>query len=145
MTRWCRLGAPRPRTRRACAQKPAACVERAVERRQDAARGVRVVHRRAEHEAVGRAGSVDELVHHVVADDATAAEVCALAAGNAVVDGPRAQPEHLRLDALGLQRTRHLRQRHRGVAVLAGASVHKQNLHSASFLSWVSFNALVSR
>ena len=109
-------------------------IERAVERRKDAARGVRVVHRRAEHEAVGGAGGLDELVHHVVANDAASTQLRALATGDAVVDGLGAEPKHLRLDAVGLKRARHFRQRHRGVAVLPRASVYKQNLHCASSL-----------
>ena len=95
---------------------------------------MRVIYRRAKHEAIGGAGSLDELVHHVVADDATSAQLRALATGNAVVDGLGAEPKHLRLDAVGLKRTRHFRQRHRGVAVLPRASVYKQNLHCASSL-----------
>ena len=112
----------------------ATCVERAVESRENATRGVRVIHGRAKHEAIGGAGSLDEFVHHVVADDTTPAQLRALAASDAVIDGLGAEPKHLRLDAVGFKRTRHFRQRHRGVAVLPRASVYKQNLHCASSL-----------
>ena len=117
------------------AKRRATCVKRAIERAQDAARGMRVVHRRAEHEAVGLRSLGDQLVDHIVVDGALTAQLSALAAGDAVVDGLVAQPHGFRLNAVPLKRGGNLGERNRRVALLPRAAVNQQNLAHRNILS----------
>ncbi len=104
----------------------------AVHEAEKRSRGVRVVHRAAEDEAVGLGGLGRELVDRVVVD--AAAELGAAAAGHAAAHGPAPDPEYLGVDAVLHQRGRDLLERAVDAAVLVRAAVDEQYLH-AMFLS----------
>lgn len=101
----------------------AASIKRAVEGREDAAAGVRVIDGRAKDKAVCLLGGGNELVDHVVVKGAAAIELAALTTANAVANGLGAQLEHLGIDTLGMQLLGDFGKRASGVAVCLGATV----------------------
>ena len=101
----------------------AAGIERAVEGREDATAGVRVVDGRSKDKAVCLFGGGNQLVDHVVVKGAAAIELAALAATDAVANGLGAQLEYLGIDALGMQLLGDFGERRSGVAVCLGATV----------------------
>mgnify|MGYP000566891359 CR=1 FL=1 len=100
-----------------------------IERAQDAARGMRVVHRRAEHEAVGLRSLGDQLVDHVVVKGAATVKLATLAAADAVANGLGAQLKYLAIDAFGFKLLCNLGERPGGVSVCLGTAVDQKNLH----------------
>lgn len=113
---------------RLAGKRRTARIKGAVEKRLNLPRGVRVVHGRAEHEAVARFRLFGELVRRVVKD--AFANFPALAAGDAVLHGPCAYLKNLRFDALFLQRFGDLAEGGIGAAVRARTAVDKQNFHN---------------
>ena len=107
----------------------AASIEGAVEGREDASAGMRIVNGGAKDKAICLLGGSDQLVHHVVVKGAAAIELAALATANAVANGLGAQLEHLGIDALGMQLLGDLGERAGGVAVCLGAAIDQKNLH----------------
>ena len=89
---------------------------------------MRVVHRRAEHEAVGFLRTLDELVYAVVVEDAPAG-CLAGAARRAVAHGLDAELPDLVVDAALLQRLADLGQRGEGAAALVRAAVEHEDVH----------------
>ena len=100
-----------------------ACIECAIECRENAAAGVRVVDRRAKDKAICLLGGSDQLVHHVVVKGAAAIELATLAATDAIANGLGAQLKHLGIDTLGMQLLGDFGKRASGVAVCLGATV----------------------
>ena len=100
-----------------------ACIECAIECRENAAAGVRVVDRRAKDKAICLLGCSDELVDHVVVKGAAAIELATLAATDAIANGLGAQLKHLGIDTLGMQLLGDFGKRASGVAVCLGATV----------------------
>lgn len=104
-------------------------IECAVEGREDAAAGMRVVDGGAKDKAVCLLGGGNQLVDHVVIKDAAPVELAALAAANAVANGLGAQLENLGIDALDVELLGNLGECCGGVAVCLGAAVNQKNLH----------------
>ena len=110
------------------------CIERAVEHRQNAAGGMRVIHRRAEYEAIGLLGGFDELINHVVIEYARAIELAALTATDAITHGGSAQLEHLPFDAVAFKRRTNFGERRRRIALRLRAAIDHKNLHESPFI-----------
>lgn len=104
-------------------------IEGAIEGREDAAAGVRIVDGRAKDKAVCLLGGSDELVHHVIVKGAATAELAALAAADAVANGLGAQLKHLGFNAFGIELLSDLGECAGGVAVCLGAAIDQKNLH----------------
>lgn len=107
----------------------AASIKRAVEGREDASAGVRIVDGRAKDKAICLLGGSDELVHHVVVKGAATAKLAALTAADAVADGLGAQLKRLGIDALGPKLLGDLGECAGGIAVCLGAAIDQKNLH----------------
>lgn len=107
----------------------AASIECAVESREDASAGMRIVDGGAKDKAICLLGGSDELVHHVVVKGAATAKLAALTAADAVADGLGAQLEYLAVDALGFKLLGDFGERASGVAVCLGAAIDQKNLH----------------
>ena len=101
----------------------AASIKRAIEGREDATAGVRIVDGGAKDKAVCLLGGGDQLVDHVIIKDATPVELAALAAADAIANGLGAQLEHLGINALGFELLGNLGECRGGVAVCLGATV----------------------
>ena len=84
-----------------------------------------VIDRRTKYEAVRLPGLLNDPVHDVVVEHATARCLLAGPAGGAIPDGAAAQEEDLRLRAAGLQCVRNLPQGRVGAAVGPGAAVEQ--------------------
>ena len=98
-------------------------IECAIEGREDAPAGVRIVDGRAEDKAVGLLGGSDELVHHVVVKGATTAKLAALAATDTIANGLGAQLKHLGINAFCIKLLYDLGECAGGVAVCLGAAI----------------------
>ena len=125
-------GGPRPpgaehRRRRLEGKGGTTGIECPVHQRQQAGAGVGVVHRRAEHKAVRLPRPFHKVVHKVL--EHAAAQLPALAAGNAVWQRRVPDEKVLCLDAVVPQAPGHLVERHPGAAVFSGASVDQYDLH----------------
>ena len=107
----------------------AACIECAVECREDTSAGMCVVDGRAKDKAVCLLGGSDELVDHIVVKGATAIELAALAATNAIANGLGAQLKHLGLDAFGVKLLGDLGECAGRVAACFGTAIDQKNLH----------------
>ena len=101
----------------------AAGIECAIECRENAAAGVRVVDRRAKDKAICLLGCSDELVHHVVVKGAASAKLAALTATDAVANGLGAQLKHLGINAFGIKLLCDLGECAGSVAVCLGAAI----------------------
>ena len=115
--------------RRLAAQHPAArAVGQPVQKAQHPGRRRRIVHRRAEHKAIGLLGQRQHIGRRAAEDAppglgaAAAAHAAAHRLGADVVDR--------RLDAVGIQRAGHLAQRRVGAAMRVRAAVNQQNVHN---------------
>lgn len=106
-----------------------ACIEGAIECREDAAAGMRIVDGRAKDKAVCLLGGSDELVHHVVVKGAATAELAALAATDAIANGLGAQLKHLGINAFCIKLLGDLGECAGGVAVCLGTAIDQKNLH----------------
>ena len=104
-------------------------IEGAIEGREDAPAGVRIVDGRAEDKAVCLLGGSDELVHHVIVKGAATAKLAALAATDAIANGLGAQLKHLGINAFGIELLSDLGECAGGVAVCLGAAIDQKNLH----------------
>lgn len=107
----------------------AASIKRAVEGREDAAAGVRVIDGRAKDKAVCLLGGGNELVDHVVVKGAAAIELAAPTTANAVANGLGAQLKHLGINAFGIKLLCDLGECAGSVAVCLGAAIDQKNLH----------------
>ena len=88
-----------------------------------------VVDGRAKDKAVCLLGSGNQLVDHIVVKGATAIELAALAATDAIANRLGAQLKHLGLDALGVELLGDLGECAGRVAVCLGAAIDQKNLH----------------
>lgn len=104
-------------------------IECAIECREDAAAGMRIVDGRAKDKAVCLLGGSDELVHHVVVKGTATAELAALAATDAIANGLGAQLKHLGINAFCIKLLGDLGECAGGVAVCLGAAIDQKNLH----------------
>lgn len=104
-------------------------IECAVESREDASAGMRIVDGRAKDKAVCLLGGSDQLVHHVIVKGAAAIELAALTTANAVANGLGAQLKHLGINAFGIELLGDLGECAGGVAVCLGAAIDQKNLH----------------
>ncbi len=104
-------------------------IECAIECRENAAAGVRVVDRRAKDKAVGLFGGSDQLVDHVVVKGAATAKLATLAATDAIANRLGAQLKHLGIDALDVELLGDLGECAGRVAVCLGAAIDQKNLH----------------
>lgn len=107
----------------------AASIECAVESREDASAGMRIVDGGAKDKAICLLGGSDQLVHHVVVKGAAAIELAALATANAVANGLGAQLKHLGINAFGIELLGDFGECAGGVAVCLGAAIDQKNLH----------------
>lgn len=107
----------------------AAGIECAIECRENAAAGVRVVDRRAKDKAVGLFGGSDQLVDHVVVKGAATAKLATLAATDAIANGLGAQLKHLGINAFCIELLGDFGECAGGVAVCLGAAIDQKNLH----------------
>lgn len=107
----------------------AASIECAVESREDAPAGMRIVDGGAKYKAVCLLGGGNQFVDYIVVKGAAAIELAALTTANAVANGLGAQLEHLGIDTLGMQLLGDFGKRASGVAVCLGAAVDQKNLH----------------
>ena len=114
------------------AQRGAGGVKQPVQGAGDLAGGGGVVDRRAHHQAVTGPGLLRSHVDHVVVD--AFAQLAASPAAGTAGGGVPAQPEDLRLQALLRQGPGHLVQGGIGAAILVGAAVEQQYLHSRVLL-----------
>ena len=90
---------------------------------------MRIVDGRAKDKAVCLLGGGNQLVDHIVVKGATAIELAALAATNAIANGLDAQLKHLGIDTLGVELLGDLGECAGGVAVCLGAAIDQKNLH----------------
>lgn len=107
----------------------AASIECAVESREDASAGMRIVDGGAKDKAVCLLGGGNQLVDHIVVKGAAAIELSALAATDAIADGLGAQLKRLGIDALGPKLLGDLGECAGGIAVCLGAAIDQKNLH----------------
>ena len=90
---------------------------------------MRIVDGGAKDKAICLLGGSDQLVDHIVVKGATAIELAALAATDAVANGLGAQLKHLGIDTLGVELLGDLGECAGGVAVCLGAAIDQKNLH----------------
>ena len=104
-----------------------------------------VVDGRAKDKAVCLLGSGNQLVDHIVVKGATAIELAALAATNAIANGLGAQLKHLGLDAFGVKLLGDLGECAGRVAVCLGAAIDQKNLHHKLPLLSVTLQRIIAR
>lgn len=104
-------------------------IECAIECREDASAGMRIVDGGAKYKAVCLLGGGNQFVDYIVVKGAAAIELAALTTANAVANGLGAQLEHLGIDTLGIQLLGDFGKRASGVAVCLGTAVDQKNLH----------------
>ena len=101
--------------------------EGAIEKRGEGPRGGRIMNRRSEDEAVGRAGLFDEIVDGISAETAAAAGT--VSAADAACERVVADPEDFRADPFGGEGACDFVERRAGAAVAVRAAVNHQDMH----------------
>ena len=106
-----------------------ACIEGAVESREDASAGMRIVDGGAKDKAICLLGGSDELVHHVIVKGAATAKFATLAATDAIANGLGAQLKHFGINAFGIELLGDFGECAGGAAVCLGTAIDQKNLH----------------